>query len=202
MGNPVRPEVVEGFEAARRSASDESSKRILVIGGSQGARSLNRDLPRWLAALAGQVALEVRHSAGRGRSDEVLDAYAGADWVTVEEYIDDMAAAYSWADLVISRAGASSAAELTAIGMPALYVPFPHAADNHQEKNAQAVVEAGGGLMWSDSQLAGEPDETAVAELESLLKDEARLSQMGESAREIGRPNAGRDIAEALLALV
>jgi UDP-N-acetylglucosamine--N-acetylmuramyl-(pentapeptide) pyrophosphoryl-undecaprenol N-acetylglucosamine transferase len=211
LGNPVRPEVIAAADRPE-AAPAAGGVRLLVIGGSQGATSLNRDLPAVLLALRdrlaeGGTALRVRHSAGRGRAEDVRASYACGDadqsWLRVDEYIDDMAGAYLDADLVICRAGASTVAELTAIGMPAVYVPFPAAADNHQERNAQALVDAGAGALVRDRELADPTAAAAFGEsLLALVADPARLRAMGRAARTLGRPQAGRDIARAILAMV
>lgn len=215
LGNPVRPELIAAAERPEPSAearSTEGAVRLLVVGGSQGATSLNRDLPAVLLGLRDRLAerglaLRVRHSAGRGRAADVRAAYSreGTDesWLRVDEYIDDMAGAYLATDLVICRAGASTVAELTAIGMPAVYVPFPAAADNHQERNAQALVDAGAGALVRDRELADAAAAAAFGEsLLALVADPERLRAMGRAARSLGRPEAGRDIARAILAMV
>lgn len=198
LGNPVRPALLE---ASSRSHSGSSKVvRVLVLGGSQGAASLNRDLPKALGEVKERgVKMSVRHSAGQGRSQDVEEAYGDLDGVEVFEYIDDMANAYSWADFIICRAGASTVAELTAIGKPAMYVPFPAAADNHQEKNAMAVVVKDGGVLARDNELRDDPP---VALLEALLTDHGRLQKMGAAAKTLGRPDAAKSIAEEILSLV
>lgn len=211
-GEAAGGEVAGGRAASADAASgdaagpEERPARVLVIGGSQGARSLNLDLPRVLARVAERgVELEVRHSAGRGRVEEVEQAYSRADGalaasqVIVHDYIDDMAGAYRWADFVICRSGASTVAELTALGKAALYVPFPAAADNHQERNARAVVDQGGGLLALDRELA---DDAPVDALAELLADSPRLLEMGRAARQLGRPDAAQRIARDILELV
>ena len=199
FGNPVRPTLLKAFGKGRDRGDGETA-HVLVIGGSQGATSLNRDLPGVLAAVAQRgVAIAVRHSAGRGRSEDVRTAYGEMAEVTVHEYIDDMADAYAWADFVVCRAGASTVAELSAVGKPAMYVPFPAAADNHQEKNALAVVTKGGGVLVKDAELKDEPP---IELLEALLTDVARLGKMGSAARSLARPNAAREIAQEILSLV
>ena len=198
LGNPVRPALLEGVCVA--SADTTDAVRVLVIGGSQGATSLNRDLPTAMAQVVERgVQILVRHSAGRGRSEDVEKAYGDMGGVEVFEYIDDMATAYAWADFVICRAGASTVAELTAIGKPAMYVPFSAAADNHQEKNAMAVVVKDGGVLARDKELRDDPP---VDLLEALLTDRGRLRKMGNAAKALGRPEAGKAIAEEILALV
>lgn len=142
FGVPVRRAIVL---AARRNAGSDASLpvRILVLGGSQGAASLNREIPK-LPTLSQNV--KITHIAGPGRAPEVLAAYreSGHD-ADVIEYADDMASQYDGADFTIARAGAGTITELMACGLPAILVPYPHAADDHQTANAKIFVEAGGG---------------------------------------------------------
>jgi UDP-N-acetylglucosamine--N-acetylmuramyl-(pentapeptide) pyrophosphoryl-undecaprenol N-acetylglucosamine transferase len=200
FGNPVRRGILD-FE---KRADDERSivdgpVRVLVLGGSQGAVTLNRVLPDVLRQIAQQgVDLTVRHSSGRGRSDVVVEAYGSSVDAEVIEYIDDMGAAYDWADFVICRSGASTVAELTVLGKPAMFVPFPAAADNHQEKNARAIVDKGGGILVLDSELRDSPP---VERLVALLSDASTLSGMGRAAAALARPDAGRHIAEEIVVL-
>jgi len=198
LGNPVRPGLLNATHAP--DDNDEALVRILVIGGSQGATSLNRDLPKVLRELVDRgVALAVRHSAGKGRGEQVTEAYGDMARVQVHEYIDDMATAYAWSDFVICRSGASTVAELAVIGKAAMYVPFPLASDNHQEKNALAVVDKDGGILVSDSQLASDPPYEALQE---LLADRDRIEAMGRAAKALGKPEAAQEIAREVIELV
>jgi UDP-N-acetylglucosamine--N-acetylmuramyl-(pentapeptide) pyrophosphoryl-undecaprenol N-acetylglucosamine transferase len=142
----------------------------------------------------------VHHAAGRGGDTAVLERYvaAGVEDARVDAFIDDMASAYGAADLVITRAGATTIAELTALGVPALFVPFPFAADDHQTSNAMAVVERGGGVMVSDDEyLQGD---RAARILTPLLHHREVLQRMAAASRALGRPDAADDIARHLLA--
>ena len=117
------------------------------------------------------------------------------------EYVDGMAATYAKTDLVVCRAGATTISELTAIGLPAVYLPFPAAADDHQTENARAVVEVGGGWMVTDAELLADP--TGFGDrLATLAADRPKLVEMGERARTLGRPAAARDIARAILVAI
>lgn len=199
-GNPVRRDLIDA--AANASERAPGPMRLLVVGGSQGAATLNEHTARVCVALrdAG-VALAVRHASGRGAEASTRDAYrrVGFD-AQVDGFIDDMAAAYAEADLVVCRAGATTIAELTALGIPALYVPFPHAADDHQSANARAVVEAGGGVMVRDDEFAR--GDRASRILVPLLRHPEVLSRMGAAAARLGRPGAAEHIARDLLARI
>lgn len=195
-GNPIRPALLA--QAHRIGASSARPMRVLVVGGSQGARVLNERLPALAQSLAAAgVSVEYRHAAGRGHADSTRSAWQSAGMVAqVDAFIDDMASAYAWADLLICRAGATTISELTALGIPALYVPFPQAADDHQTANARSVVDAGGGLMVSDADFGGP---ACVTMLANLLLSPAALNTMSERARALGQPDAGTRISADIL---
>jgi UDP-N-acetylglucosamine--N-acetylmuramyl-(pentapeptide) pyrophosphoryl-undecaprenol N-acetylglucosamine transferase len=196
-GNPVRAELL-ALAGTQSRAGVSTPPRVLVFGGSQGARVLNENAAGLFARLkASGVAADVWHISGPGAVEKVRASWDAAGVVArVDSYVDDMGAAYEWADLVVCRAGATSIAELTALGLPALYVPFPLAADDHQTANARAVVQAGGGLMVRD-------DEFSTGRAERLLSNALRnpdvLQRMGEQARRLGRPDAASWIARDIL---
>ncbi len=191
-GNPVRAGI-----AGRPAAADErhdGPPRLLVIGGSLGALSLNRAVPAAVARLAVADRPSIRHQAGRRTLDTARAAYAEADVdAQVEAFIDDMAEAYRWCDLVICRAGALTVSELAAAGVPAILVPFPHAVDDHQTANAQFLVDAGGAERIADHDLDAP---TLSAALSALLDNRDRLRAMGSAARRVGRPAAAERVAD------
>lgn len=195
LGNPIRASLIN--DASRRRPGHPL--RVLVLGGSQGARVLNECVPRVLAeVVTSGTTLEVLHGAGAGNAEAVAAAYAELELVAdVRPYIDDMAAAYSNVDFVISRAGATTIAELTAVGLPAMYVPFAAAADDHQTTNARVVVEAGGAVMVSEEELRD--GDRAVRVLTPLLRHAEVLDRMAGAARAIGRPDASSRIARDIL---
>ncbi|MDH3202304.1 MAG: undecaprenyldiphospho-muramoylpentapeptide beta-N-acetylglucosaminyltransferase [Myxococcales bacterium] len=199
-GNPVRREFVEH---ARRALADpegfESRARtILVLGGSQGARKLNEDVPRALAkvGLPGR-GLRVVHQTGESMRDEVEKTYQnlGID-AQVVTFIDEMARAYSNAALVMARAGATTLAELCAIGRPSILVPFPFAANDHQAKNAAALEEQGASVCIPESELDVDALGTLVA---ALLDDPAKRQAMSLAARRHGRPDAAATIVDDMI---
>lgn len=201
-GNPLRGAVLE-VAASERSIPAEGPLRLLVVGGSQGARSLNEGLPKAFRQLrdAG-VAVAITHVSGAGAGEKVRRAYAEAGVeADVVEYVDGMAATYAKTDLVVCRAGATTISEVTAIGLPAIYLPFPAAADDHQTENARAVVEAGGGWMVTDAELLSDPARFGDR-LAALVSDRAGLAEMGRCARTLGRPAAAREIARAILSSI
>jgi UDP-N-acetylglucosamine--N-acetylmuramyl-(pentapeptide) pyrophosphoryl-undecaprenol N-acetylglucosamine transferase len=197
LGNPVRGAIAAVALPPERFAGRGGPLRLLVLGGSQGARSLNRVLPQVLGRAA--LGLEVRHQAGPKLLDDTLRAYADAGVsASVEPFIDDMAAAYAWADLVVCRAGALTIAELCAAGVGALLVPFPAAVDDHQTRNAAAMVEAGAGRIVAEGDAFAERLGAALTEL-CAGDTRARLAAMARAARTLARPDAAARIADRCL---
>ncbi|RZA36225.1 MAG: undecaprenyldiphospho-muramoylpentapeptide beta-N-acetylglucosaminyltransferase [Lysobacteraceae bacterium] len=196
VGNPVRGEIAVLPPPATRLAARTLPLKLLVLGGSQGARALNMAVPQALAGLPG-VQVEVRHQCGEKMRDEAVAAYAQADVAaSVESFIADMAQAYAWADLVVCRAGASTLAELCAVGIGSVLVPFAAAVDDHQTKNAMYLVERGAAVMLKqDEQLATR----LQALLAELAADPARRLAMAEAARLLAKPDAAERIADIIL---
>lgn len=199
VGNPVRRAFVD---AARLATLDPDGarargRRIFVLGGSQGARALNERLPMALGrAGVGAQGVRVLHQAGRDMVDAVARRYADVGIeAEVVPFIDDMARAYSHASLVVARAGASTLAELCAIGRPSLLIPFPHAAADHQAKNALALQEAGAAVALREEHASVEE---IASQVSALLSDPARREQMAHRARELGRPDAAAAIVDDL----
>jgi UDP-N-acetylglucosamine--N-acetylmuramyl-(pentapeptide) pyrophosphoryl-undecaprenol N-acetylglucosamine transferase len=195
-GNPVRAAIASLPVPEQRMAGREGALRLLVLGGSQGARALNDALPVALAALDG-IAFDVRHQCGEKLRAEAERAYAAADVpARVEAFIDDMAAAYAWADLVVCRAGASTLAELCAAGVGSVLVPFAAAVDDHQTRNAEYLVGNGAAvLLKQDAQLAANLQPLLCA----LATDPARRLAMATAARALARPDAAARIAAIVL---
>ncbi len=181
VGNPVRSEIAALGEASRGAAEMAGRRlRLLVVGGSLGAQALNERLPEALARLAGAARPEVRHQAGRDKDAATREAYARhAVEADVTAFIDDMAGAYAWADLVVCRAGALTVAELAAAAKPALFVPFPHAVDDHQTANARALVEEGAAGLLPQADLTA----ATLAERLATLLDPDTLATMAAQAR-------------------
>ena len=196
VGNPVRASIAALPGPVRRYADHFGALRLLVLGGSQGAQSLNSALPEVLRRRGKRLAVVVRHQCGEAHYDKARAAYhnAGieADVVPFEK---DMAGAYAWADLVICRAGALTLAELAAAGAPAILVPYPHAVDDHQTKNAQAMVAAGGARLVAE----GEDFVRRLGAEFEALGERAKLVPMGVAARALSKPDAAAHIADACL---
>ena len=192
-GVPIR----EGFGPVPYRPTRDGLK-VLVIGGSQGAKSLNEAVPRALAQLG--EGLHVVHQCGRAHEEAARGLYAELGFgkrARIQPFIENMAAALADADVVIGRAGASAIAEICAVGRPSLLVPYPFAGD-HQKINADSIAKEGAAL-WLPSAEAT-PDRIA-SELQKLMNDPARLIAMADKARRLGRPQAARAIARDLLTL-
>jgi len=191
-GNPLRREI-----AALRPKSERSEvPRLLVLGGSQGAEVLNDTVPRALSGMTGR--LEVWHQCGEGRRGDVARRYreAGFAAVRVDDFIEDMAAAWRWADLAVCRAGAMTVSELAAAGVAAVLIPFPHAIDDHQRRNAEYLVDRGGAVLLPQSRLS---PATLRQTIEDLISDREKLRRMGMSARRAARSDATETVARICL---
>ena len=191
-GIPVRAEF---FSVAPKPP--DASPSLLVFGGSQGARALNLAMPGIAAELLEAVpGLTILHQAGARHAEATRAAYAASrapsDRWQVEAFLDDMPRRFEAADLVLARSGASTVAELAAAGKASLLVPFPQAADDHQRRNAEVMVQAGGAQMLLEADLA---PESLLRILGALFSDHVALAQMGDHARSLARPDAARDIA-------
>jgi UDP-N-acetylglucosamine--N-acetylmuramyl-(pentapeptide) pyrophosphoryl-undecaprenol N-acetylglucosamine transferase len=194
-GNPVRRELTEIPGPDERMAQRTGPLRILITGGSQGAQVLNLTVPEALKRLPASIEFEVRHQAGAKRVDEATKAYttAGVE-AEITPFISDMSEAYAWADLVICRSGALTVAEVAAAGLGAVFVPFAHAVDDHQTRNAEYLAEAGAAVILPQASLKAE---SLAKTLESLLGDRSRLLAMAQSARQMAIPNAAENVVSA-----
>jgi len=187
-GVPVRQAF---FEIAPKRGGTPT---LLVFGGSQGAHAINQAMIRCLPALKREApGIHVIHQTGERDYNDALAAYQNLGKAAeVFKFIEDMPAAFARADLVVCRSGASTVAEIAAAGKPAVFVPFPRAADDHQTVNALALERAGAAVLVEESKLDGVWLAETIA---ALLGDRARLEQMSEAARGLAHPNAARDIA-------
>ncbi|HUS24035.1 MAG TPA: undecaprenyldiphospho-muramoylpentapeptide beta-N-acetylglucosaminyltransferase [Candidatus Binatia bacterium] len=197
VGNPVRTGFAELPAPAERQRH-QTPGHVLVIGGSQGARALNELVPQALKLIPEAERPHVRHQAGR-TLELAQHAYNDARVVAcVEQFIHDMPAAYTWADLVVCRAGASTVAELASAGCAALLVPFPHAVDDHQTRNGEYLVAKGAALLAQERELS--PQKLADL-MTGLLADRPRLLRMAEAARAAAWSGAAERIAAECLAI-
>ncbi len=195
VGNPVR-EVISTIEApSTRLNRGEHTLRLLVLGGSQGARALNEAVP--VAIAKSGLKVEVRHQCGERQADEARAAYAAAGVeASVEPFITDMAQAYAWADLLVCRAGALTLAEVCAAGVASVLVPFPQAVDDHQTRNALFLVDHGAAVLLKQGDSLAE---NLTGVLRDLGNDERRRLGMSLSARTLARPDAANRVADIAL---
>ncbi|MGP4845696.1 undecaprenyldiphospho-muramoylpentapeptide beta-N-acetylglucosaminyltransferase [Marinobacter sp. 1Y8] len=187
-GNPVRQDLASLPEPGVRLAGREESLRLLVLGGSLGAQAINTTLPQALALMPEGSRPTVRHQCGTRNLEDAQRCYqeAGVD-VSLEPFIEDMAEAYNWADAVLCRAGALTIAELCAVGLGAILVPFPHAVDDHQTQNGQQMVRAGAAILIPQNQLNAD----VLAEtLTTLTGDRNRVVALAQAARSLARADA------------
>jgi UDP-N-acetylglucosamine--N-acetylmuramyl-(pentapeptide) pyrophosphoryl-undecaprenol N-acetylglucosamine transferase len=201
-GNPVRKKIAAAIGAGRRAASPDGRLRVLVVGGSQGAHGLNLLMVAAAKALtpAQRERLAVRHQTGAADESLVAEGYRAAGVsARVEAFIEEMAGAYGEADLIVSRAGAGAVAEIALAGLPAILVPYPHAASDHQAGNAAALVAAGAAMMLREGATDGPALAAAIA---ALMDDPDRRAEMAAAARREARPGAAAVIVDCCLALM
>ncbi len=202
IGNPVRGDIAALPPPEQRMPGRASRMRLLVLGGSLGAKKLNDVVPEALQQIPAEERPEVWHQAGHSQIDGAVMGYrlAGVE-ARVDAFIDDMAAAYAWCDLVVCRAGALTIAELAAAGVGAILVPYPFAVDDHQAANARFLSEAGAAIMVRDNALD-------AARLKALLAgfmregsiDRQRLLDMARAARRQAHVDASEQVAQVCLA--
>ncbi|MFU8839142.1 MAG: undecaprenyldiphospho-muramoylpentapeptide beta-N-acetylglucosaminyltransferase [Nitriliruptoraceae bacterium] len=210
-GNPVRSDVLQLDRAARRRDArqalglDPERPTLLVFGGSQGARRINRAVVDAHGRWEGRD-LQVLHATGHAGLEaverdweEARSRHPDGPAVRTVGFLDDMAAAYAAADVVICRAGATSIAELTVLGIPSVLVPYPHATADHQRENAAALQRVGGAVLVEDDELDGA---SLVAAVAPLFDDATAARAMARAARAFGRPDAAEAVARLLLDLV
>ncbi|MCC2605388.1 undecaprenyldiphospho-muramoylpentapeptide beta-N-acetylglucosaminyltransferase [Planctobacterium marinum] len=195
VGNPVRAAFAEISE--KRELQDEL--RVLVSGGSLGAKVLNQCVPEAVKQLT-QRNVQIWHQAGKGNSEAVLAAYKAGqvtgDNLKVTDFIDEMVAAYEWADVVICRAGALTVSEIALAGRCGIFVPLPHAVDDHQTKNAQYLVTQGAGILLPQSQLESGQ---LIAILDNLNSERERIIQISDKARQCGERSATEKVANVCI---
>jgi len=194
LGNPVRNEILNINRKVRSFKEYSKSPRILVLGGSQGARSINYAVPEAIKQLSSEMNIEVMHQTGEPDHEEICQMYKENELSPeIFPFIKDMAQAYDWADLVIGRSGAMTVSELSATGMPSILIPYPHATDNHQWFNAQFIAKKGGAEVILDKDLKLE---ILVKTIKKIFSHERVLSDMAEATYDETFVNATQNIAQ------
>ncbi|KAF0215756.1 MAG: UDP-N-acetylglucosamine--N-acetylmuramyl-(pentapeptide) [Geobacteraceae bacterium] len=197
-GNPVRHEILADVQKGEDEDRSGNDFRLLVFGGSAGAHSINQSMIAALPSLgAFRDRLSVTHQTGEKDLAEVREAYQrGGFKAEVIPFIDNMAAAYRTADLVLCRAGATTIAEVTACGKTCIFIPYPHAVDDHQRRNAEALLKKGAGFMLLEQELSGERLARMIVE---LMEDPERLEMTGRCAKRLARLDAAQVIVDEML---
>ncbi len=193
-GNPIRRDIVAALEAPR-SAGAGARPRVFIFGGSQGAVAVNQLVVGAAAILRDRgLELDILHQTGERGLDETKAGYAEAGIeADCRAFIKGMAEEYRRADLVIARSGATTVAELTCVGVPAILIPYPFAADNHQEINAKELADSGAARLLAQDGLTAE---TLADSIAGVLGDPETLARMGSAMKALGRPRAAADIAD------
>jgi UDP-N-acetylglucosamine--N-acetylmuramyl-(pentapeptide) pyrophosphoryl-undecaprenol N-acetylglucosamine transferase len=205
-GNPVRSDIVA---IQKKPLNDDLPLNILVLGGSQGAVAINELIPQVISNWGSQQTPNIIHQAGKRNLNATLSAYQSVglgpekqleeqpgEQLVITGFLDDMAKAFTWADIVICRSGASTVCELAVAGLASILIPYPHHKDRQQSKNAQWLSNAGAAILIEQSDLACE---RLLKELKNLSDNRARLAEMSTAAAQLGMPTASNKIAEICL---
>lgn len=197
-GNPLRKEILGNVFCDKAVPFTGEQLRLLVFGGSAGAHRINTAMIEALPYLVGiREQLSITHQTGEADSAEVRAVYAREDFsAEVAPFIDDMAAAYGNADLIVCRAGATTIAEVAACGKPCIFIPYPFAADDHQRRNAEALLKKDAGLMVLERELTGE---SLAREIMALMAHPERLAQLGENAGRLAQLDAAQVIVAEMV---
>jgi len=199
IGNPLRSDIINS--EAKLSENPASTKKVLVVGGSLGAKILNDTVPKAMNQIKVQN-INVWHQTGAGNQSSVLQSYQdyglSSENIKVTEFIDNMAEAYQWADVVVCRAGALTVSELAMVAKPAIFVPLPHAVDDHQTKNAMYLVSQGAAKLIAQVDFSG----TSLAQmLNSLFISDAVLQKMSKAAHDAAHADATLQVVKTIQAL-
>ncbi|EWH11200.1 undecaprenyldiphospho-muramoylpentapeptide beta-N- acetylglucosaminyltransferase [Catenovulum agarivorans DS-2] len=203
VGNPIRADILAQRQQNARAAKAEQATKVnlLVVGGSLGAQALNTYVPQAIAQLNSPIPVVVKHQCGKGNLLATQQAYQQAEGnpqvtVQVDEFISDMASAYAEADLVICRAGALTVSEIAAVGVASIFVPLPHAVDDHQTKNAQTLQNVGAAQILTQSQLTHGLLQPLLQEL--LADGQTKLSQMAQACAQVAKLDAPKILAQEI----
>ena len=178
LGNPVRQEIIDKRQPPREFPDSAKNPRILILGGSQGARSINFSIPEMVSLLSKEIPVEIRHQTGNLDYSDIKKKYQELNISAyVTEFFDDIEEAFHWADLVIARAGALTISELSALGLPSILIPYPQATDNHQFYNAKFLVDKNAAEMILDKDL--EPEKLSqIVKSFFIEKDKLKKASM------------------------
>lgn len=206
-GNPIRPEVMSATREAGLAELGLAAQKltVLVVGGSRGARSINTAMNGVCKYFAGNPDIQILHVTGQNEYNSIVGNYkqsgielSSVGNIIIKPYLYNMPLALAAADIAIFRAGAVGLAELTARGIPAILIPYPYAAENHQEFNAKALAKHGAAIVIADKELT---DAKLIDAIKSLLDNPKELSNMAKKSKELGRPQAAKIIAQLAISL-
>lgn len=188
VGNPVRKDI----EEINKHHKQSEHTNVLIVGGSLGANALNTRLPPLLKPLLEKHSILIKHQCGKNNQKLTEQAYQAHEQVEIMPFIDDMSAAYSWADFIIARAGALTIAEINATALPAILIPYPHAVDDHQTENAKNIVNNNAGFIWQEHQ-----DITILKDhIDVLVNDEKRREKMAIQSQLLHKKESASHVAE------
>jgi UDP-N-acetylglucosamine--N-acetylmuramyl-(pentapeptide) pyrophosphoryl-undecaprenol N-acetylglucosamine transferase len=193
VGNPVRKTI----ENCKKTINKSSKVNVLIIGGSLGANSLNTIIPKLLQKHLQANDVAVIHQCGKNNSIKTFENYQSSneDDVQVHEFIDDMCEVYAWADFVIARAGALTIAEINAVGLPAIFIPYPYAVDDHQTSNANNIVNHYAGYIWQENQDENDLDE----KISEMITKKTLREVMANNSQDLHQSNSALKVAEICL---
>ena len=196
VGNPVRADI----ENCKKIINRTDKVNVLIIGGSLGANSLNTIIPKLLKGKLEDNKLSVLHQCGKNNSNKTFENYQNVndDAVEVHEFISNMSKAYGQADFVIARAGALTIAEINAVGLPAIFVPYPYAVDDHQTSNAKNIVNHNAGYIWQESQ----EQELLSQMISDLVGNENLRNEMSVNSKNLHKEHSAQKVAEICLGMV
>ncbi|MGI1678445.1 MAG: undecaprenyldiphospho-muramoylpentapeptide beta-N-acetylglucosaminyltransferase [Cellvibrionaceae bacterium] len=199
VGNPIRAEITNLSSPEERFAlkSNNTNRNLLILGGSLGAKKLNEVVPSALALMEKSDRPNVWHQTGKLSHQDTVEAYRANNIdAKVEAFIDDMADAYQWAELVVCRSGALTVSEITAVGVAAIFVPYPHAIDDHQSVNAMWAVNSGAGLLCDEKELTAQK---LSEQLVALVSSPEKLKVLAVNARALAKPAAVENVADVCM---
>jgi UDP-N-acetylglucosamine--N-acetylmuramyl-(pentapeptide) pyrophosphoryl-undecaprenol N-acetylglucosamine transferase len=196
VGNPVR----ESIENTNKSLNQSDKIHVLIIGGSLGANSLNTLIPELLIEHLKNHTIKVQHQCGKNNKEKTFANYQSKQALDVEvhEFIDNMTQAYAWADFIIARAGALTIAEINAVGLPAILVPYPYAVDDHQTSNAKNIVEHHAGYIWQES----DKQEKLSHYISELVDNSSLRKEMASHSKALHKAHSAQKVAEICLEMV
>jgi UDP-N-acetylglucosamine--N-acetylmuramyl-(pentapeptide) pyrophosphoryl-undecaprenol N-acetylglucosamine transferase len=194
VGNPIRQDI----EKNTPNKKETGIVNVFIVGGSLGAMSLNTRIPELLNPLLAAGKIAVKHQCGKNNYGKTLANYQDKENVEVLEFINNMPEIYAWADFVIARAGALTIAEINACGLPTIFVPYPHAVDDHQTSNAQNIVDNNAGYIWQEK----DPIEKLKKDIDTLVNDNELRDSMAKNSQSLHKPQSALKVAEICLEMI